>query len=244
MATFDENIKNLMGIEPLAAAEQITGQSYKDSEATSFIGLAIQIEKSKSLRAALEVSGDTYHGMLLEDYLSIAKSEGFDIVAEIPFCIKEDYSGNMKPEDKWEHERMFFLWHADGLLMIMDTYDGNRPNRVDCHFNLLVDKESSRSAVHEYIGTRNYVDGGAAFGQDAEIIVGDLSDPLQALRLKLREVRKYGRFLNPWVGGPFLWLLHHGDTRGNKKYDMDKINTERIAMMPEHIQKAISAPRW
>jgi hypothetical protein len=43
-----------------------------------------------------------------------------------------------------------------------------------------------------------------------------------------------GEFVNPWPALPFMWLLHHGDTK-IEGYDYKAITDERIALLPENV---------
>lgn len=68
--------------------------------------------------------------------------------------------------------------------------------------------------------------------------VGD-HDCREALKMNITYMIENGKFLTKWKERPFLWLLHYGD-KEVKGYDYQKINEERIAMLPDYVRDAIT----
>lgn len=67
---------------------------------------------------------------------------------------------------------------------------------------------------------------------------GDI-DCREAAKMALTEMAQHGKFLQKWKKQPFMWLLHHGDTKDDN-YDHEKITAERIAMLPDYVRDAIT----
>ena len=47
-----------------------------------------------------------------------------------------------------------------------------------------------------------------------------------------------GVFLKEWKKQPFLWLLHHGDTKV-EGYNYEEINQKRLNLLPDYVKKCI-----
>jgi len=66
-------------------------------------------------------------------------------------------------------------------------------------------------------------------------------DCREALKYNIEQLELNGSFVKPWVERPFLWLLHYMDTKV-EGYRYEKINAERIAMLPEEVRVAAISP--
>jgi len=64
-------------------------------------------------------------------------------------------------------------------------------------------------------------------------------DAREALVFNISQLEKNGEFLNKWVEAPFLWLLHHGDTKLSE-YDFEEINKERLTRFPDEVYECIT----
>ena len=213
--------EQLSQVDPFAVAEGIAGVRYRDSKITTALGMGLHMALVKDKRAVLQASDDTHFGSKLNEYIRILQSEGFEQILDIPFCGRNN---------KGEH--FFVFYHADGILLCFDTYEGNTINSGNFYYNW-IPKDNleykdyhhvlSSSGVHEY---------------DGQLVRIGSHDCRESLRQKLSGLRKYGTFVNVWVRQPFLWLLHYMDTKG--PYDYEAINGERISMMPQNVQNAIA----
>ena len=63
-------------------------------------------------------------------------------------------------------------------------------------------------------------------------------DAREAIKHKINGLAENGVFLKKWKEQPFLWLLHHGDTK-DEKYDYNALNAKRISKLPLDIQEII-----
>lgn len=71
--------------------------------------------------------------------------------------------------------------------------------------------------------------------KDAKIIYSGYHDCRESLIWNIERLEQNGTFVPKWKKNPFLWLLHHKDTK-DENYDYKQINKERIAMLPKEIQ--------
>jgi hypothetical protein len=60
----------------------------------------------------------------------------------------------------------------------------------------------------------------------------------EAVKFRIAEMEKDGKFLSKWIEQPFMWLLHYQDTKV-QFYDSGKINRERIKLLPRQVRRAI-----
>jgi len=78
--------------------------------------------------------------------------------------------------------------------------------------------------------------------QKLMLIYAGHHDCREAVKHNISKFLENGTFLKTWKERPFLWLLHHADTK-DKGFDHEKINQERIAMLPQDVQDAIKGEK-
>jgi hypothetical protein len=206
-------LDELLGFDPLLEAEIVTGRSYKHDEATSSLGLLLAIGNNSKKKELLKANSDSYYGMGIAEFVVLMDSLGFKSVASgfIP-----------NSEDEW-----FIDWR-DGILVVYDSFRGSL-NGAKAYFNYLPVSDNSY---------RGGFSGTAVEGPNGKYIwCGDFN-AREGFKHRLRNCEDTGIFLKEWIQQPFLWLLHHGDTKVDG-YDFNKINQQRIAMFPAEVQAAI-----
>lgn len=280
--------KKLINTDSLAEAEKITGDSYKTSDETSFLGLALQVEKSKRVNAILSELNDTLFSNTETDYLKKVTEFGFEVALKLPFVNNDGIT-----------ERFYILFHKRlGILLTFDTHtwgdDGSwakagkevPPSNVNggkFYYNWSPNPKINRAGLTGSGGFmfKNKDRFATMFDNDFNEInqnnlnipadidwfestpeqrkvnneeinaaldkvpyrlvwVGD-HDCREALKMNVTNLIHNGVFLAKWKKSPFLWLLHYMDTK-TEGYDYEKINAERIAMLPEYVRNAINAP--
>lgn len=216
-------VSAVLRFDALAIAEKLTGKSYKADEGTSALGMLLHIEHARSKSALLEAAGDSTFSDSVERYQGILDALGFECVYEAPFA----------PEPGRD-ERHFIYAHRDGLLLTLDTFTfANRApgvNAAKVYFNWRPNGE-----VHF---PRDGASGGFCQNVEPLTFAGDY-DAREALVFKLGNLRADGQILARWVEQPFIWLLHHGDTR-DKDYDYRAINEARSAMLPDWVREMVT----
>lgn len=119
MNKLQKDILKTQKLDPLSIAEDLTGQSYKESEATSALGFMLHIQKGQKMRDMLAKAGDTQFSSTVKDYLRITGDFGFEVVYKEPFMT-----------DRCE-ENLYVLFQKElGILICFDTFtweNGSQP---------------------------------------------------------------------------------------------------------------------
>lgn len=224
-------LREMLTFDPLAEAERITGQSYKDNEgmnAATGLGMALMWEHAAQKNAVLTARGDTTFSNKLERYQAIIEANGFEHVLRVPF---QHYD---TPDALMVYAR------RDGLLLAFDTFsDESTVNGGHLYYNWRPSPQCA--ADHEYWGITSPGGWKRADGRDGPITEDDVwrgnHDCREALIYNIDRLTANGEFVSPWIERPFIWLLHYGDTK--QDYDYDAINAERIAMLPSWVREMI-----
>ena len=201
--------------DPLLSAEKLTGKSYKEDEDTMWTGFGLMRIKGDIVKAELFARGDTVFSNDLDRYQSIITDYGFELVLDITFMSRD------------VEEHFYVYWHPYGLLLHFDTSQGVRVNGGKVQYCW---KPTDPDANDWWWLISS---GGFRSG----VWVGD-HDCREALIFHLENLRAKGEFVNPWPALPWMWLLHHGDTKV-EGYDYKAINEERINMLPEYVQEGM-----
>lgn len=217
----------LLKFDPLDAAEQITGASYKCDEGTSALGFLLALRHNEVKNAHLEAAGDTTLSNELDRYVSIITNMGFELVLDLPFD-----SPGWGDDDPVRHEHYYIYAHRDGLLLGFDTYGETRVNGGEVYY-------CWKPSVENYWNCTS--SGSMYYDNQGDKYWGGDHDCREAIRHKINTLRSNGSFYAQWPksNGIFLWLLHHQDTK-EAGYDYNAINAERIAMLPEWVQTMIN----
>lgn len=253
-------IKELKNLDPLLQAEKLTGSSYKKDNATSLLGFAIHIEKSREMNKLMDETNDTRFSEKTEDYLDKVKSFNFEQI------LKEDFQSDGITES------LYIFWHKEySILLSFDTYKGSR-NGSKFYYNWSPNDRKSRADVtssggyngfywksdfseeQPFIAEPIWEDGvswedynllNKEWRQKSDIFVSDNNlkalwvgdhDGREALKFNINNLAKNGEFVKNWKKRPFLWLLHHGD---KKTGNYQEINQERINRFPDYVKNCI-----
>jgi len=222
----DAEVGRLLQLDPLAIAENFTGVSYKDDEATALLGAVISMKAADIKNAALTARGDTTFFNMLDTYVSIITDLGFELVLDVPFAKK------VHGTDDVRQEHQFIYAHRDGLLLVFDTYDSTQVNGGKVYYCW---KPANDDRKHDILesGDWRFHDGKRLYW------AGD-HDCREALRFNITRLKDNGTFLAQWPldNDIFLWLLHHGDT-SVEGYDYKAINENRIELLPDWVRLMI-----
>jgi hypothetical protein len=221
----DTNVRDMLSFDPLDTAERLLG---RNTEASTALGMMLAINHNRAKREMLVSMDDTTLSNTVERYLRICGELGFEHVLCLPF---EGRSWGNEPAPD---EAFHVLAHRDGMLLVFDTFHTMDVNSAKVYYNWrprpdLADayRFTSSGGWHNYDA-----------GRDAATWVGD-HDAREAIRHKIQGLRDNGEFLARWQERPFLWLLHHMDTK-QEGYDHDAINAERIGMLPGWVREMIT----
>lgn len=160
--------------------------------------------------------------MKISDYLELINKIGFEQI------LKLDFKGH---ENRCE--ALYIFWDTKhGILLCFDTYAGD-VNSGNLYYNWI---PKDMQAAHKYTSSGNFEK------YDDEIVwIGD-HDCRSNIDTNIRDLKKNGKFIVPWVRRPFLWLLHYMDKYKQNNVDNKKwklINEQRILQLPKDVQIAI-----
>lgn len=102
---------DILNMDPLLAAEKLTGKSYKEDRETSLLGLFINQMKNKVVEGIRREDKDTYYRIKWDEFKKLIVERGFTIDFQKRFT---DDDGR-KPEEIIAH-RGFVLLHATSFL--------------------------------------------------------------------------------------------------------------------------------
>lgn len=221
------NTDALLTFDPLSAAEEVTGHSYKNDEATGLIGMLIAMHHGEIKNQHLTELDDTVLSNDLDRYTRIITELGFEQVLDVPF----DAPG-WNDDDPVRHEHLYIYARRDGLLLCFDTYDSVRVNGGKVYYCWKPNPDCERWNCTSSGGMYEAEDGTRYWAGD--------HDCREALRHNLQKLQDNGSFLPQWpIGnGIFLWLLHYQDTK-QQGYDYKAINEERLALLPDWVRLMI-----
>lgn len=211
-------LKKSLRFDALDAAETLTGERVDAGGAALGLGLMLLQKNSALKKALLTDRDDTIDGDLVERFTRIIEANGFEKVFELPFTCSTG-----------DRDEAFFIYaHRDGLLLKFDTYDGARINSGNVYYNWEPDPETKDR--FEFTSSGSFV----IHEPDRKVWAGD-HDAREALIFKIDQLRANGKFVTPWVEAPFLWLLHHEDSK-QPDYDHHAINAARLAAAPQWVR--------
>lgn len=215
------DIRRALDFDAISELERATGISYKDDEGIVWASMALTHEQRKETDALLHLTRDVNSwSQSLEEYTDCLLAMGFKEVLRIPF----GGDNEAKKDDE------FRVYWNNGVLLAFDTYWGCKSvNGGKMYLNY----RGPRKALHQC--SNGHIQGDS----DSSYVWEVSRDCREGIKFAMEEMREQGEILPTWIKRPFLWLLHYQDTKA-EGYDYNKINEERIAMLPQHVREAIT----
>ena len=233
----DKNLDVVLKFDPLAEAEKLTGVSYKDSEATSYLGFSLAMDHNKMKNEELRSRGDTTLSNKLGRYKEIITSAGFEL------CVRDEVNGRPDGDDVASNEAYYIYAHRDGLLLAFDTYfDETTVNGGKVYYNWTPapDLENRWSFTSSGSMADIIID-----GETVKVWYGD-HDCREAILHNLNNLREHGRFVPQWLKPPHLYLMSFmdWDEVRDLRYPesseaINKITAERISRCPQWVQDMV-----
>lgn len=197
-------------IDPLQAAEIITGKNAYTDDQTSKLGFCIMQAQSRAKIELLSKNDDSPFTCSIEEYRRIIESIGFIEISK--YC--DEYQGT--------REYQYFCW-LDGMLMVWDTFHGNR----------------NSSTVYAFIKRRDsdlrYPDFPCTHGPWTDGISHINFDAREAVRKCVDSLRDDFEILQKWPKVPFLWF----NAIWERNEDSEQIIKQKINQFPNYVKKAI-----
>ena len=224
---WDDEIRKALNRDPIAEAEKIAGRR---TEASMWVGLALVQDNARDKEALLSLTGDSYSRAPLKDYLRVITKAGFEKCLEIDFVSSTGRS-SADPE-----KYFVFFQSENGILLSFDTYTWPKAKPTVNSGNFYYNWQPNTDTPHRCTSSGSYI----TYDKEKNTgIWGGSHDCREAILFNIRQLKENGKFLTPWVERPWLWLLHHGDSRV-PGYDHKMVTEARIKMLPEHVQTCIS----
>jgi hypothetical protein len=132
------------------------------------------------------------------------------------------------------------IWyHPDGILLHMDTYNGNTRNTSTIDYCWRPFDENNYPV--SIIGSRKAIPDGP------HQICGSL-DVREGVRHKLNQLRTHGEFIKPWFDHWYSWLGHYSKNEYNLPHEkFQKLYRERaaqvLAQLPQEVLDCIGPYR-
>lgn len=243
MNLLEKAISEVLNIDSLLEAEKITGLSYKESEVTSQLGLALHLKNNEDKNALLTLNGDTTHSNKVDRYLEITTGLGFKIVLEEPF------------ESESYKEKLFILYHPEGILLNFDTFGETSVNGGQYSYNW---KPHSWSEFSKFKGcitsSGNWNSKEDLFDDQSDksdYIWSGYHDCREAIKYHISLLKEHGNFINPWQHCNYLNIMNYKDWKSpgylassadswqeSFKYS-DNLTKNRIRKCPKEVQDMV-----
>jgi hypothetical protein len=263
-----KSIKDIQDLDPLDIAEKMTGKSYKDDTSTVCLGMALQMEKSKAMEALMDASNDTKFSETAASYLKKVTEFGFEVILKEEFeadgwdntIIKEclyilwhkkysillvfdTFRGNRnggKFYYNWSPNNNIgigsitssggyhgFYWNEDFTKEFVNPEESPIWKDISWEEFSVISKEwTLKDKVYRKANNLRAVWSGD-------------HDCREALKNNINLLAENGEFLKKWIDPPFLWLLHHGDSK-EPGYDFNEINNRRMELLPDYVKQCIN----
>lgn len=244
-----EQLRQLLDIDPLQVAEDLTGKSYKDDKQTEGVGFALAILHNQNKQAALLAHNDSYYGVSLNAYMGILGSLGFGQILDLPFVEAR--------EGRTEH-LFAYAQPETGVFISFDTFCGGM-NSGKMHYCVKVKEGVDRKKLHRATSSggwesesepdwrRKYETGGPK-----DLYWKGNHDCREAIRFHYNQLKEYFDFINPWPKDPNqdwtdLDLLHYQDWKdfgtgysAERRDLINETNNNRIMLFPDWARRIIN----
>lgn len=246
----DSIIGSALNFDAISVTEKLFG---RDVNPGASFGLHILANQNK--RDLLQASNDTHMSMSPDEYIPIVEDEGFELALMLPF--QSAHCGN----DLFNDTLYVYFHPVDAILLSFDTFwSGKSVNGGSFYYNWKPHAENrherwsvtSSGGWYPPSGRRATPEEWDRASANNELIWSGYHDCREGLRFHIRQLRKFGTFINPWRYSPLLWLTHWGDYH-DEKYEalkktdweassqmMDQVTLVRFAKLPEHVRVALS----
>ncbi len=223
MKELRDEMKRLLSQDPIAIAEKLVGETYRENEAVVGLSLPIMHEIGRQKKDLAILTDDTYFMMKMKDFRSCVKRMGFQEVLEDPL-------------EEGNFYRIW--WNPDGIIISCDSYFGDKDvNGGNCYF--FWGPKGDGAFSNEAWDALDKCSHGPTNMDSVRHVSYDVRE---GLRAKIEELREEGSFLNPWPEVPFLWLLSYMDSKV-EGYDYKAITKSRIERLPKEVQDCILGNR-
>ncbi|URP22282.1 hypothetical protein SEA_BIG4_249 [Microbacterium phage Big4] len=224
----DDKLTKLLSFDPLGAAEDITGLSYKEDDATQGLGFLFLQENAKAKEEALTANQDTHWNVKFLDTVDIVLDLGFRLVYAQAIRDTTRYG-----DGKLVHWQAFW---RDGILLVIESY-GDRLNKANIYYNWRT--HTGETTWPDWTlglsggwSRRTRIGNGVTY--DTEIpddpwTLCVSSDVREGLRHKLGQIESLDGYVLPeWYVRPFMYLVSYAEKHDENSDDYKTLTREKI----------------
>lgn len=231
--TLRQHAIQAMEFDPLALAEDITGEALDDSPDTVAIGFLLSQANSQRKRMFLSELGDTHWGISWIDFLVILNKLGFEIITYRRFC-----------DNKWDKEqsvwpKFIIAAHREKYLLLCATsYISGQKEVINGGKVYGTLRRSQGKTTREEWQALNRCSHGPTntrtFSFDYDVREGLVS--------KLQELEEAFSFVRWHDPDRFLWLMDYVQTQ-KEADEWERHRNEFLASAPQWVRDFI-LPDW
>jgi len=222
----DKKIKALLDFDGLAEAERVTGQSYKENDGVSFLGMIFAMEKGQKMEQAMKATNDAYYHIDFSEYLSILYDIGFESL--IPL---QPHADPLRAKDG--DEEAVFVHKNYGIILVLDTFNKNLNS---CNFFYCWKPNGKAEMFLDCLSSGGYTK------INNEYFWMGHHDGREAIRYHIKQLLKQGQFITPWVKFDTSFLIYMDRRKYNfgERNDWEQYSSKIvIEKFPEDIKKMI-----
>lgn len=223
------DVERALNYDAFGHAEEITGRDYKTDETTGGLGLALFLRANQRKDSLLNETGDSTFRTPFYDFIVMAQEDGFEPV------LAEYFDGNHRDE------KYVLLWHADGMLLSVESYD-TWVNSAELFYVLEPPDHRFRWSLGGGSGPLG--------GEESTMFYGN-KDVREGFRHHLNKIREAEgvEYVKPWPddANPFYSLLTYEERSRfesmpwrQRDTGADDITEARINRLPEHVRNTIN----
>lgn len=239
------NLSQLLKYDPLTAAEEMTGKSYKTDRLTENLGLAMHILHVEQKDAMLKSVGDSTFSNTLENYLKIIESAGFEFAKRWSFKSDGIYDTVC---DEFEY---VYAHRELGIVLHFDTHRGVDLNSGSFYYCWRPDESKDNWGVTSSGGFES--EGHRDWRKwDNDITPDDLywegnHDCREAIKFKVSRLKEHGTFLPKWPSPSSqrnmsgLYLMNYMDWR-DPCIGYHDLFTKKYSELPEWVKEIMGQP--
>lgn len=212
--------------DPFAAAEEYTGQSYKEDDETLGLGVVLSWTSNRRANSLLSELGDTHGDMTWADFLAVIIGYGFELVVQCRF----EYRTHEQDEVEYPeqiiaaHRQKKLLLHATSYLF-RDGGETVNGGKVYGYLELPEGDDWWRSLE----GCSHHPEGELrAFSKDIR----------KGLIMTLDRIESVCSFVDWHDPDPFLWLVNYAQEKVSG-YNYKQIRDEYLEAMPDWVRAFI-----
>ena len=253
MKRSEEQVEEMLRVDPFRDAETITGKNYKEDKDTDKLGMELFFRANEAKDHVLESNADTYYNIPWSFFVERVLDLGFELVHEEPCSYKNN-----------ENEIFQVYYRKPGQVLICASYgDQETVNSCSVYYNWRPD---NRSKCYEFTSGGGYyfvdpadeekcrelgkghdcrskepnpadVFWNKLFDEGKVVWSGD-HDGREALVHNMARLEKNGHFIEPWPCPPLIHAVV--PDKDTEKPDYAALTMELLRKLPQRVQDVMN----